>query len=254
MRSNLIKRITASLLMAVMIFGSSLTALAAETEPLEDNRGWIRAKLTYEFDDGVTGLSDDIIEFVDGWSKIDDWYYYKDPVKPGDKVRFMTGVKVPADWTEKIENKKFQVIVTVEASEVAPKETGWDKNTKVLYSENYDVWSAGYKTNKNVVIREGKLDVTIHEYQLDENGKEVTYVNDKIIVPGQKISKIVEFELSGKLGGLEKVIEKPKPVEKIIEVIKTGQNTFLLAGIVGLAIMAGGGYALYKKKKGEGAA
>lgn len=243
MKFHLLKRAAALMLSAVLLAGPAVPVHAAENTPVEDNRGWIRAKLEYTFDDGVTGLSDDIIHFTDGWTKIEDWYYYKDPVKPGDKVRFITGVDVPAEWTEKIENKKFQVVVTAEVSEAAPKDTGWDANTKVLYSQSYDLWSAGYKPDKDIVVREGKMTIDIHEYQLDENGKEVPYENDKIIVPGQAISKIAEFEIGGEPGGLEK-----KPVEKIIEIIKTGQNTFLLMGIFGLVIMAGGGYVIYRKR------
>lgn len=242
MKFNLMKKITVFLLMATMFISSSITSLAAGADSVGENRGWIRAKLTYEFEDGVTGLSDDILHFTEGWTKVDDWYYYNKPVKPGDKVRFITGIDVPAEWTEEIENKGFRVIVTVEASEVAPKDSGWDQNTKVQYSENFDLWNVNYKTADDIVIKEGKLDVTIHEYQLDENGKEVDYVNDKIVVPGQKISKIVEFELGGKLGGNEK--------KTVIEVIKTGEHSFLLYGIAGLALMAGGGYLAMKKKGG----
>ena len=41
----------------------------------------------------------------------------------------------------------------------------------------------------------------------------------------------------------------PKPTNKpgIVEIVKTGQDTFLLAGIIGLAVMAGGGYFFFTK-------
>lgn len=240
----MLKRFITLLTVSILLISSSITAMAAEPgKNLGSNRGYIRAKLTYEFDDGVEGLSDNIINFADGWSKTGEWFYYKEPVSPGDKVRFITGFKVPAYWTEDLQNKNFKVVVTVEASEVAPGDSGWFQNTKILYSKNYDLWSMGYEHNEDVVIREGKLDVKINEYQLNENGKEVPYVNNKIIVPGQPISKIVEFELAGSLGS-------NTLMEKVIEVIKTGQNTFLLCGTIGLSLMSVGGYLFYKKQKG----
>ena len=100
---------------------------AAGDTPVGENTGWVRARLDYEYDEGITGLDDSIIDFADGWEKKDDgWYYYKSSVKPGDKIRFITCVHVPAEWTEKLENKKFCIIATAELSEVAPKDSGWD--------------------------------------------------------------------------------------------------------------------------------
>ena len=252
MKFNPIKRIMMLMLAAVLFVGSSMTVMASGAS-IGTNRGYIRAKLEYEHDDGITGLSDDIIEFVDGWQKTGDWFYYKDPVSPGDKIRFITGVKVPVTWTEDLQNKNFAVIVTVEVSEVAPNDTGWDNNTDILYAKNFDLWSIGYERDENVIIKEGKLAVDINEYQLDANGKEIPYVNDKTIVPGQSISKIVEFELTGELGSntLKEVSETVKT--KVIEVVKTGQETFLLASIIGISIMAGGGYFFFKRKKRGGA-
>lgn len=226
------KKIITLLLSAVLFLFPAMSVQAAA--PTGDNTGWLRAKLTYEFDDGVTGLDDSIITFADGWSKTDGWFYYKDPVKPGEKVRFITAVSVPASWTEDLENKAFKVVVTVEASEMPP--GSWNGNTEVLYSKTFDMWSIGYETSSDLEVRRGSLTVDIHEYQL-EDGKEVTYVNDKIIVPGQTISKIVEFELGGSLG---------KNVLR--ELIKTGQEHFLVMGLAGLTLFVGCGFLLYKRR------
>ncbi len=217
MRSALIKWMTALLLLFNLI--SPMTAYAAET-PVGRNSGWVRAKLTYEFDDGVTGLSDDIVKFADGWTKRGDWYYYKEPVAPGDKIRFITCVTVPSDWTEKLENKKFAIIATAEVSEVAPGETGWNTNATISYSKSFDVWSMGYKHDEDVWVEEGNLSVHVHESQLDKNGNEVPYVNDKLIVPGEHISKIIDLEIGGALGENRKL--KPKAPVKTVEC--KGQN------------------------------
>lgn len=212
---SLMKRIMTMFCMAVLLFSSSMTVSASGKEtPVGTNRGYIRAKLTYEYDEGVTGLSDDIIDFADGWTKKDGWYYYDKPVAPGDRVRFITCVHCPTEWTNDVENKKFKVIVTAQASEVAPNDTGWDKNTDILFDRTFDVWSAGYAHDEDVWIEEGKLTININEYQLDKNGNEVPYVNDKLIVPGQPVSKIVEFVLGGDLGANVKIIPE-KPIKSV---------------------------------------
>lgn len=212
---NFVRRITTLLCMAILMLSSSMTAFASSKEtPVGQNRGYIRAKLTYEYDEGVTGLGDDIIDFADGWTKKDGWYYYKDPVMPGDHVRFITCVHCPAEWTNDVENKKFRVIVTAEASEVAPQDKGWDKNTDILFTRTFDVWSAGYEHDEDVWIEEGKLTLNVKEYQLDKNGNEVPYVNDKLIGPGQPVSKIVEFVMGGDLGANVKIVPE-KPVKSV---------------------------------------
>lgn len=185
--------------------------------PAGTNRGYIRAKIEYEYDEGVTGLSDNIVDFAGGWTKKQDgWYYYGKPVMPGDKVRFISCVHVPRDWTNEMSDKHFKVIVTAEASEAAPEDMGWHANTEILYSETFDVWSLGYEHDDSITIQEGKLTITIREYQLDSKGNEVPYENDKIIVPGQPISKIVEFEIGGTLGGNigpePEIPEIPEPI------------------------------------------
>lgn len=245
--------IISCLLTALLAISFPITAHAAGSMPPGTNTGWIRAKLTYEYDEGVEGLSDHIIDFADGWSKTGDWFYYNSPVKPGSKVRFITGFDVPAYWTEAIQNKNFQVVVTVEVSEVPPSDFGWDNDVDVMYREDFDLWSLGIVQKSDMVITEGKLTVDIHEYQLDGNGKEVPYVNNKLIVPGQHISKIVEFELGGKLGSTSFIETVKKEVEKIkvIEIIKTGQETYLLMGLIGLVVLAGGAFLWFRGKGGR---
>lgn len=245
------KKLTALLFAVLLLLSHSMPVMAAgtrsrvtsTTETRVPNKGWIRAKLDYECDEGVTGLCDDIIDFAEGWYQTDGWFYYREPVVPGDKVRFITGITVPAEWTEDLQNKNFAVIVTVEAAEAVQKDSGYFQNDEAIYSETFDLWSTGYVRPENVAIREGRLTVDIHEYQLNKDGDEVPYVNDKVIVPGQPISKIVEFELKGVPGG-------NTIMDRVIEIIKTGQETFLVLCAAGLSAAAGCGYVLYKRKKG----
>lgn len=226
-------------LMAVLMMLPA-TALASESKdatPIGENVGWVRAKLTYQYDDGITGLNDSAITFVEGWSKKSDgWYYYNRDVSPGDRIRFISNVKIPTSWDNSVSNKKFRVIVTAELAEVAPKDEGWDANTPIAYSKSFDLWSMGYEHDEDVWIEEGKTWIMINEYQLDKDGNEVPYVNDKIITSGQLISKIVEFEIGGKKGANVKLVpEKPVKTVTVAGVDVDGKNvnggTILTYGI-----------------------
>ena len=192
--------------MSLLLFLSVLFLLPSvpvhASSPLGATTAWIRARLTYEYDEGVSGLTDDCIHFSDEdkWEKGDDgWYYYTEPVKNGDTIRFMEGVNIPTEWTNDMMNKKFRIIVQVEASECMDGNQGFVENEKSNYSESFEVWSVGYEKNTGLEISsEGNMKVEIHEYELNSDGKQVPYENDKVILPGQEISKIVEFELTKK--------------------------------------------------------
>lgn len=212
---NVFTRVLAFTFALLMI---PMTAFASEEKkatPVGENSAWIRAKLVYEYDDGITGLNDSIVSFADKWGKSDGWYYYKMPVGPGDRVRFITGLKIPTSWTSELSDKRFRVIVKVEAAEVAPGDTGWNENSEVVYSKTYDIWSKGYEHDDDVWVEEGHLTVGINEYQLDKDGNEVAYVNDKIVTPGQPVSKIVEFEIGGRKGANVKLVQE-KPVKRVM--------------------------------------
>lgn len=189
-------------LACTMLFVAAALLCAIPAMPVQASTGqkaaWIRAKVEYEYDDGVTGLDDSILVFSnDKWTKDDDnWYYYSDRVFSGDRIRFIDAVKFPTSWTNDIINKRFKVIVTVEACEALRGEEGYAKNHPASYSQTYELWSAGYSEKESVdVTKTGKMTVKVNEYQLDDDGDEVPYKNGKVIVPGQKVSKIVEFEL-----------------------------------------------------------
>lgn len=212
---HLIRKAASFFLATLFLLMPAVPVHAADETPVGENTGWVRAKLDYEYDEGITGLDDSIIDFADGWEKKDDgWYYYKSSVKPGDKVRFITCVHVPAEWTEKLENKKFCIIATAELSEVAPKDSGWDANTEIHYKKTFDVWNMGYQHDEDVWIEEGRTTIKINEYQLDKDGEEVPYKNDKLITPGQPVSKIVELEIDGTMGANVK-LKPEKPVKTV---------------------------------------
>ena len=180
------------------------------------NSAWLRAKITYEYDEGLDGLSDKMINFAsEKWKKDGDWYYYSDPVESGQKVRFINGVQLPTEWTSEQSYLGFRIVITVEASEVAKGEDGWDENKEASYSETFELWNNGYEHAEDIYVKEGDIKVTVNEYQLDDDGKEVPYENDKVITPGQHVSKIVEFAVSGQKGALIKM-NPEKPVKTVM--------------------------------------
>lgn len=160
-------------------------------------KAWIRAKITYEYDDGIRGLNDHLIRFDSRlWKRGNDgWYYYSIPVSSGDKIGFIKGITLPDEWDSDVENKEFSVIVTVEASEVKSGDAGWNKNSSVAYKKDYCLMTSSSSESTINEIRNGGMKVTIKEYQKEEDGSIVPYENDKLVVPGQYVSKIVEFEL-----------------------------------------------------------
>ena len=180
------------------------------------NSAWLRAKITYEYDEGLDGLSDKMINFAsEKWKKDGDWYYYSDPVESGQKIRFINGVQLPTEWTSEQSDLGFRIVITVEASEVAKGEDGWDENKEASYSETFELWNNGYEHAEDIYVKEGDIKVTVNEYQLDDDGKEVPYENDKVITPGQHVSKIVEFAVSGQKGALIKM-NPEKPVKTVM--------------------------------------
>lgn len=84
------------------------------------NEAWIRAKLEYQMDDGMKGLSDACITLSsDDWIKCGEYYYYKKPVPHGAKVDFINRVKIPYQWDALYSEKGFSVIVTADAVQTA---------------------------------------------------------------------------------------------------------------------------------------
>ena len=180
------------------------------------NSAWLRSKITYEYDEGLDGLSDKMINFAsEKWKKDGDWYYYSDPVESGQKVRFINGVQLPTEWTSEQSDLGFRIVITVEAPEVAKGEDGWDENKEASYSETFELWNNGYEHAEDIYVKEGDIKVTVNEYQLDDDGKEVPYENDKVITPGLHVSKIVEFAVSGQKGALIKM-NPEKPVKTVM--------------------------------------
>lgn len=82
----------------------------------EADTAWIRAKLEYVSDEGIQGLSDQMVVLAsDQWTKAGDYYYYKVPVERNSHVDFIREVHIPPEWNEESAGRTFSIIVTADA-------------------------------------------------------------------------------------------------------------------------------------------
>jgi len=222
-----------------------------EGETKEDTV-WLRAKLEFKTNDGVKGLSDELIEFSekDKWKKRDGYYYYSDKVESGKTIELMKSVQIPADWDNSLATKKFELLVTVEATECMATDTGWSSNEPASYSQTFELSESGAKA-KNYTVKKGDISITLEEFQVDANGKETKYVNDKIITPGEKVSKIVRITVKGTKGSITEIITEIKNIPQTVEqaIAKTGDSfitiVLLISGVAALI----GAILVFKKRR-----
>ena len=175
-----------ALILAAQTAGASF---AAETKNSAET-AFVRAKVTVVNEEGISGASEDMIDFEnrDKWEKEGDWYYYKDPLEDGAEVIFMKGVKIPETWMAEEQEKKFRVVVTAEAAENMDGTANWSDgsvraSTSTITYGKRDKGSKIYETTN--------LDLELKEYELDSAGNRIPYVNDKVVFPGEYVHKIV---------------------------------------------------------------
>lgn len=83
------------------------------------NRAWIRAKIEYTSDDGIQGMSDDMVTMSEKtWKKVGDYYYFTEPLDR-DTIEFIRAVRIPPEWDETYSDKSFTVMITVDAVQEA---------------------------------------------------------------------------------------------------------------------------------------
>lgn len=207
---RLIPMLMALLLMLVNI---PVPVYAAETS----TNVWIRAKISYESDGGLTGLSDEMVTLAsDKWSKKNGYYYYTSPLQSGQSVDLMKSVQIPVSWNNNDSGKTFNVVVTVEAAEAFPGDSGWNEGSAAVYSQSFDMSKQNAEKN-GVSVQQGNIRIRLEEFQ-NVNGKEQPYENNRIVVPGETVSKIVRITVEG---------EKSKllPIEEILRgPVKTGDD------------------------------
>ena len=227
-------------------YAMSDTGAAAKTQAVQslETTVWVRAKLEYKSADGIKDLNDGNVEMASSkWTKRGEYYYYADPVKSGESIDLMKSVQIPSDWDNSYANKNFSVIVTVEASEVLPTDIGWNDNSEVSYSQTFDTSVKGAE-QQNLQVTKGNISVGLKEYQINsKTGKEEDYVNDKVITPGENVSKIVRITING-----DKTLVQKKKNTITITNIWTGDNANTSI-LIGTALACGGAATLLVMQK-----
>ena len=207
-----------------------MTAYAAETQT---TRIWIRAQISYESDGDLKGLSDEMITLSSDWTKKDGWFYYGKPLESGQSVDLMKSVRIPTTWNNDDSGKTFNVVVKVEAAEAFPGDTGWNDGSAAVYSQSFDM-SAQTAKAQGLTAEQGNIRIRLEEFQ-ESGGKEQPYENNKVVVPGETVSKIVRITVEGEKSKLS-------PIEIIRGPVKTGDEgsslLFLaLAGVLAAALV-----------------
>ncbi len=200
--------------MLVMLFiRAPMPAHAAET----GTNVWIRARISYESDGTLEGLSDEMFTLSSSdWQKKDGWYYYGKPVEPGRSVDFIKGVQIPYSWNNSVSGKSFSIVVKVEAAEAFPGDPGWNEGSSAVYSGTFD-FSKQNAESGGISVRQGNIRIRLEEYQ-EINGKEQPYENNRIVIPGEKVSKIVRITVDGEKSKLS-------PAEMFRNPVKTGDDS-----------------------------
>ena len=206
------KRIMPVLLAFMMLFiHAPLPARAAETE----TRIWIRAQISYESDGTLTGISDEMVTLSSDWTKKDGWFYYQKALESGQSVDLMKSVKIPHSWNSSDSGKTFNIVVKVEAAEAFPWDTGWSDGSPAIYSQSFEM-SKQNALSKGLTATQGNIRIRLEEFQ-ESGGKEQPYENNRIVVPGETVSKIVRITVEGEKSKLS-------PLEVIRAPVKTGDD------------------------------
>lgn len=64
----------------------------------------------------------------------------------------------------------------------------------MINSTNVFAATKTFSTDTTNTISTGDIEISLNEYELDSKGNRVEYINDKLVVPGQKVDKIVVID------------------------------------------------------------
>ena len=194
---------------------------------------WIRAQISYESGDGLCGLSDDMVTLAsDRWIKREGYYYYSSPVQSGQSIDLIRSVQIPASWDNTNSGKRFSIVIKVEAAEAFPGDAGWTDGTAAVYSQSFELSKQNAERN-GLTVQQGNIRVRIEEFQ-EIDGREQPYENNRTVVPGETVSKIVRITVEGNKSVLS-------PIEEILRSpVKTGDDgkaMLYLAAAAGLVVI-----------------
>lgn len=92
-----------------------IVTITNEAEP-----AWIRAKVEYNTDDGLEGMSDDMLEDMpDRWKKCGGYFYYIEPADSRETIDFFRRIVIPEEWDESCSEKGLSIGVTAQAVQAA---------------------------------------------------------------------------------------------------------------------------------------
>lgn len=159
------------MLRAVLFFlmTSALPVHASETGGNPDIR--LRAKIEYIREDGSRAEAGDMAVLSSGrWEYSRGYYYWNGSIVPGQPVELIRAVRIPADWKNERAGEHFDIRITAEAG---------------IADYTGGVW--------NGTFRPAGLGLEITEYETGPDGREREYRDNKTVVPGELVSKIVRI-------------------------------------------------------------
>lgn len=102
----------------LVVPGQRVDKIVTITNEAQD--AWIRARVEYNTDDGLEGMSDDMLAGISGdWTKCGGYFYYTKPVSGAETVEFFRQVVVPREWDQSSAEKGFSIGVTAQAVQAA---------------------------------------------------------------------------------------------------------------------------------------
>ena len=173
-KHNIIRTLFAAAILSVF---TCISAFAKDPDT-----AFLRVKIDYEAENKeVMPLPDESFSIAEKWKKDGDYWYYEDPIKNGTSVEFLKSVQIPHNWDSQSAEKDFSIIIYADAAENVKGTAAWDG----------EINDKDGKYSSSI-----KLDLTLNEYELDENGNYVPYVNGKFVLPGDKIEKHVFLDVN----------------------------------------------------------
>ena len=90
----------------LVVPGQQVDKIVTITNEAQD--AWIRARVEYNTDDGLEGMSDDMLAGISrDWTKCGGYFYYTKPVSGAETVEFFRQVVVPREWDQSSAEKGF---------------------------------------------------------------------------------------------------------------------------------------------------
>ena len=107
-----------------------------------------------------------------------------------------------------------------------------------------------------MTVKQGNISITLHEYQKNQDGSESEYKNNKIVVPGETVSKIVRVTVNG-TPSVTSLTQKIAEALKVPQLVQTGDSRapelagYVIAALAAALGVCGIGIARRKEQYGK---